>query len=97
MEAVYGALKLGYNVVFSDVDIAILRDPLKYLFIPGVDYVHSTNKGCNVKWRFNESMEGNTGKSFVRPAKSFDTVSLYTSCEIYTSTGASKPCGIQST
>jgi hypothetical protein len=62
MEAVYGALVLGYNVVFSDVDIAVLRDPLPFLFLPGVDYAHSTNKGCNKRWRFNESMEGNTGR-----------------------------------
>ena len=62
MEAVAAALALGYNVVFSDVDIALLRDPINYLFIPGVDYTHSTNKGCGVSWSFNESMEGNTGK-----------------------------------
>ena len=61
MEAVGAALNLGYNVIFSDVDIAILRDPINYLFHEGVDYVHSTNKGCAVKWNFNEEMEGNTG------------------------------------
>ena len=61
MEAVGAALKLGYHVIFSDVDIAILRDPINYLFHSGIDYVHSTNKGCSVKWDFNETMEGNTG------------------------------------
>ena len=66
MEAVYGALSLGYDVIFSDVDIAFLSDPIGHLFIDGVDYVHSTNKGCNQRWRFNESMEGNTGFYSVR-------------------------------
>eukprot|EP01041_Mallomonas_annulata_P001843 gene1843-3576_t len=61
MEAVAAALALGYNVLFSDVDIAMLRDPAPYIFDKGVDYVHSTNKGCGVKWTFNEQMEGNTG------------------------------------
>lgn len=35
MEAVGAALKLGYNVIFSDVDIAMLRDPIDDLFLPG--------------------------------------------------------------
>lgn len=63
IEAVNGALQLGYNVVFSDVDIAVVSDPLPYLFIKGVDYVHSQNLGCGskVKWDFNQTMEGNTG------------------------------------
>lgn len=61
MEAVAGALKLGYDVIFSDVDIAVLRDPIDYLFFPHVDYTHSTNNGCNKKWKFSDVMEGNTG------------------------------------
>ena len=61
IEAVYGALKLGYDVIFSDVDIAWIRDPIDHVFIPGVDYVHSSNNGCNKKWMFNDTMEGNTG------------------------------------
>jgi hypothetical protein len=64
LEAVGGALKLGYNVVFSDVDIALLVDPLEYLFFPHVDYVHSENNGCLRKWKFNDTMEGNTGNNF---------------------------------
>jgi len=68
IEAVAGALALGYNVVFSDVDIAILRDPIHHLFFPGVDYVHSENIPCGstFRWRFNHSMEGNTGFYSVR-------------------------------
>lgn len=61
MEAVLAALRLGYDVIFSDMDIVYFKDPIKYLFFPDVDYVHSENKGCNVKWNFNETMEGNTG------------------------------------
>jgi hypothetical protein len=35
LEAVAGALTLGYNVIFSDVDIAVLSDPIDHLFFPG--------------------------------------------------------------
>ena len=63
MEAVAAALTLGYDIVFSDVDIAWLRDPLRLLFLEGVDYAHSTNMGCNGKWKFNHTMEGNTGEA----------------------------------
>jgi len=63
MEAVYAALKLGYDVVFSDVDIAILSDPISFVFLPGVDYTHSSNNGCEKKWSFNDTMEGNTGRT----------------------------------
>jgi len=61
MEAVGAALTLGYDVIFSDVDIAILRDPIDYVFMSGFDYMHSTNNGCARKWKFNDTMEGNTG------------------------------------
>lgn len=61
MEAVHAALKLGYDVIFSDVDIALLADPVEYLFFPGIDYTHSSNNGCDKKWFFNDTMEGNTG------------------------------------
>ena len=64
MEAVAAALELGYDVVFSDVDIGFVQDPINYLFFPGIDYIHSTNKGCGVKWSFNETMEGNTGNIY---------------------------------
>ena len=61
MEAVYAALKLGYDVIFSDVDIALLVDPIEYVFFPGIDYTHSMNNGCDKKWKFTDTMEGNTG------------------------------------
>ena len=68
IEAVAGALSLGYDVVFSDVDIALLHDPIDFLLLPEVDYVHSVNIPCGSKfgWRFNHSMEGNTGFYAVR-------------------------------
>jgi hypothetical protein len=64
IEAVAAALALGYDVIFSDVDIVIMRDPLKYLFFNGIDYVHSQNLHCGskVKWRFEQKeRDGNTG------------------------------------
>lgn len=67
---------MGYDVVFSDVDIALVNDPAKYLFFEGVDYVHSDNTGCNRKWSFNSTMEGNTGfysiRSNPRTIRTFD-------------------------
>ena len=34
IEAVAGALALGYDVVFSDVDIALLKDPIGCILLP---------------------------------------------------------------
>lgn len=47
-EAVLAIMKLGYNVLFSDTDVAILRDPLPYMIWNNVDYVHSINAFCKV-------------------------------------------------
>ena len=66
MEIVLGALKLGYDVIFSDIDIVMMQDPLPYVFIKGMDYVHSQNNLCGVGWRFTDTMEGNTGFYAVR-------------------------------
>lgn len=46
MEAVHDVLNLGYDVLFSDTDVAILRDPFPYLLWENVDYVHSLNVFC---------------------------------------------------
>ena len=45
-EAVHDILRLGYDVVFSDTDVAIIRDPMPYLLWNNVDYVHSVNIPC---------------------------------------------------
>jgi hypothetical protein len=47
-EAVLNIMKLGYNVVFSDTDVAIIRDPMPYMVWDNVDYVHSLNAMCKV-------------------------------------------------
>lgn len=47
-EAVHDILKLGYNVLFSDTDVAILEDPFPYLLWKNVDYVHSLNYWCTL-------------------------------------------------
>lgn len=44
---VLNILQSGYNVLFSDPDVAILRDPMPYLLWDHVDYVHSMNVLCN--------------------------------------------------
>lgn len=45
-EAVHDILSLGYDVLFSDTDVAILKDPTPYLLWKNVDYVHSLNAPC---------------------------------------------------
>ena len=45
-EGVLDVLRLGYDVIFADIDIALLRDPLPYLLWNNVDYVHSVNWIC---------------------------------------------------
>jgi len=69
-EAVHDVLSLGYDVLFSDTDVALIRDPFKYLLWQNVDYVHSLNQICDTvdHWTFRGSPkeEGNTGFYFVR-------------------------------
>lgn len=45
-EAVYQILMLHYDVLFSDTDVAIVRNPFPYLLWSNVDYVHSLNCIC---------------------------------------------------
>ena len=45
-EAVHDIIALGYDVLFSDTDVAILRDPMPFLLWKNVDYVHSLNSVC---------------------------------------------------
>lgn len=69
IEGVLNILKLGYDVIFVDPDIALLRDPMPYLFWQGIDYVHSVNKICPMSdgWDFYQTEEeGNTGFYFIR-------------------------------
>jgi hypothetical protein len=46
IEAVHDILVQGYDVIFSDLDVAILVDPLPHLLVQGADYVHSVNGPC---------------------------------------------------
>jgi hypothetical protein len=45
-EGVLQILKLGYSVIFIDMDIALFQDPLPYFLWKNVDYVHSLNQIC---------------------------------------------------
>lgn len=45
-ESVLSVMELGYDAVFVDTDIAVLRDPMPYLLWKNVDYVHSLNHIC---------------------------------------------------
>jgi hypothetical protein len=70
-EVVYDILKLGYNVMFADTDIALLEDPFPYLLWQNMDYVHSLNEPCSTdeKWAIfleKADAEGNTGYYFIR-------------------------------
>ena len=67
MEASLAVLKLGYDIIFIDVDVAVLEDPVPYLIFEGVEYVHSENNKCPQSKQFDPlSMEGNTGFYYAR-------------------------------
>lgn len=68
-ESVHDVMQLGYDVIFSDTDVAIVRDPIPRLLWKDVDYVHSLNAICTIQdtWDFRRSKEeGNTGFYYVR-------------------------------
>lgn len=68
-EAVHDVLDLGFDVLFTDTDVALLRDPFPYMLFDHVDYVHSLNAICTQKdtWDFRRSREeGNTGFYYVK-------------------------------
>lgn len=48
VEIVHDILSLGYDVIFADTDVAIIKDPVPYLIFDNVDYVHSVNTLCMV-------------------------------------------------
>ena len=69
LKSVYKIMILQYDVIFIDPDIAVVRDPLPYLFFTGIDYVHSHNKICPqyLEWDFMKSEEeGNTGFYYIQ-------------------------------
>jgi hypothetical protein len=45
-EAIIAVMTLGYDVIFIDSDIALVRDPIPYLIWRNVDYAFSHNKIC---------------------------------------------------
>jgi hypothetical protein len=46
-QAVRQVLLLGFNVLFADIDVAIVSNPLPYMILENVDYVHTVNQVCN--------------------------------------------------
>jgi hypothetical protein len=69
---VHDILKLGYDVLFSDIDVACLTHPFDYLLFENMDYAHSLNEPCsatNNDWHHfldKADSEGNTGYYFMR-------------------------------
>lgn len=53
-ECVHEVLMLGYDVLFTDTDVAMFVDPVPYLLWKNVDYVHSLNAVCarQYQWDF---------------------------------------------
>lgn len=77
--AVHSIMQLGYDVLFSDTDVALLRDPFPYLLWRNVDYVHSLNGFCLTTnyWDgfFKSRSEGNTGFYYVKATN--QTINLW--------------------
>jgi hypothetical protein len=60
-------LKLGYHVVFSDLDVSIVEDPMHYFRDPPFDYMHTDNAICTTTpFKLSNKYEGNTGFYFIR-------------------------------
>eukprot|EP01041_Mallomonas_annulata_P008706 gene8706-17989_t len=82
MEAVYELLNMGCNVIFIDVDVVVLLDPMVLFSWENVDYIFSVNKICGkdnyVQWDFwsSTSEEGNTGFYFARSNQKVLKISL---------------------
>lgn len=69
MQAVHKVLQLGFHVIFCDIDIAVVRDPVYHFRWENVDYMHSHNLICprGDQWDFRTTPdEGNTGFYYVR-------------------------------
>jgi hypothetical protein len=47
VEGVLHVLRLGFNVLFLDTDVVLLRDPFHFLLFDNVDYVHTINHICS--------------------------------------------------
>jgi hypothetical protein len=45
-EAIIAVMTLGYDIIFIDSDIALIRDPVPYLIWRNVDYAFSHNAIC---------------------------------------------------
>jgi hypothetical protein len=46
IEAVHDIMVKGYNVIFSDLDVAVVQDPVPHMVVPNVDYAHTVNAVC---------------------------------------------------
>lgn len=69
MEGIITVMEMPYDVIFVDMDIALVRDPIPYVRWRNVDYVHSHNRICPQfeQWDFFKSdEEGNTGFYYAR-------------------------------
>ena len=42
----YEALRLGYDVLFMDTDVVVIRDPIPMMRWNYIDYVFAVNKFC---------------------------------------------------
>jgi len=80
LEVVLSLLRLHYDVLFVDTDVALLRDPFPYLMWKNVDMAYSVNQICPLSDRFDVWKalyvdEGNTGFYYLRASNS--TIRLY--------------------
>ena len=65
LELVGILLRLGYDVLFSDVDVAFIRDPFPFL-IRDSHFEFQGNNRFNLQFRCDENEPGNSGITFKR-------------------------------
>jgi hypothetical protein len=46
MEIVYHLIQMGYNVLFSDVDVLMIKDPIPHMIHSNIDYSFGYNQKC---------------------------------------------------
>ena len=63
--AVKISMELGFDVIFTDPDVVVVRDPIPYMIYQPMDFIYSADAHCWLEYDM-MTREGNTGLYFVR-------------------------------